>query len=290
MLADLLKQALCLEEMKRYPNKAFPVKKDVAQHSFEVAIIGISLAEWEQRKFGNQLDWEKLSKSLLMHDLAESVTGDVLPYLKNINRELFDKAEKELVDELLIPEFPKSWRGEYRKYILNPKSDSIEGKIVEASDRLASIEELTKMLNFVNPEKEIYHQIVEIIQEILMVLVEVDLESCRYFLKYTLVDWGIEGLYPEAFEEYLSSFNFNETHFENKLSIKDETRVFKRGDFYKVSGDLSNEDCNVSVYTTGLILEDSTSDSDKIFVCLQDVDGDSDVSIYIDSELIREKL
>ena len=222
MLADLLKQALRLEEMKRYPNKPFPVKKDVAQHSFEVSIIGISLAEWEERKFGNNINWSKLSKSLLFHDLAESVTGDVLPYLKNINRELFDEAEKELVDKLLIPKFPKSWRTEYSQYILNPKDNTIEGLIVEASDRLASIEELTKMLNFTNPEKEIYNEIVSIIQDILLILTKVNLESCKYFLKYTLSDWGIKDIYPEEFKEYLKTISFNKTHFDNSVNINEE--------------------------------------------------------------------
>ena len=274
MLAHLLKKAFYLEEMERYPNKPFPKKKDVSQHSFEVFVIGITLAEWEKRKFGNKINWEKLSKSLGFHDLAESITGDILPYLKNIDRELFDQVERELVEARLIPDLPESWRQEYTEYILNPKDDSLEGKIVAAADKLAVVEELTKMLNYLNPEKEIYKKVTNIIEESLESLIKIDLKSCKYFLKYPLSDWDIEDLYSSDFRDYIDSLDFTKKHFENELSI---SNYYLRGDIVKLES------------TTGVVLEKTHKDSKTIKVNLKNTGEGSYKTADIPTSLINEK-
>ena len=70
--------------------------ESVADHTFSMAIIGMILSD------SKNYNTEKILKMILLHDLAESITGDITPEQKNVidKKRLEDKTMKEILSNL----------------------------------------------------------------------------------------------------------------------------------------------------------------------------------------------
>jgi putative hydrolase of HD superfamily len=122
--------------LKRMPRTGWVMRgvgaaESVADHSFGVAFISLILAEMLDRP----LDKAKLLTIALLHDLPESVVGDLpTPAAARFPPGAKRKAEMEALHELLR-KFPsaehwRAWWCEFRD------GTSIEGQLVRDADRL----------------------------------------------------------------------------------------------------------------------------------------------------------
>ena len=213
-----------LENIKRYQTRRMIFPRSVAEHTTGVFYSGYLLGQWEERKFGNKIDWEKLSMKLMFHDAPEAITGDILSPTKNYTENMkkaVDEAEIRIFDEQFMPIIPKSWRGELSDYMLNGKDSSIEGQILRASDLIDGIFEARLELKYTN--KTFESEFKDILTNYFEKLALIDLDSVRYFLKYPLGDLDLHEYYPEGFQGLLDSIKFEKKHFENELSVKKDT-------------------------------------------------------------------
>lgn len=191
-----------LMELKRYQNMFRFKERSVAEHQWSVSQIAYGLANWETKKFGNKVDYGKLLKTTLSHDNIEVFTGDILSMTKRTTKNMekaIGEVEKIRFEEEYKPMLPKSWVEETRAMVLNPKDNSIEGKIIAASDIIDTILESVEEIELGNlPFKPILISSTE-------KLVTIDLESVRYFLKYSINDFGldIKEYYGEKTYEYI---------------------------------------------------------------------------------------
>lgn len=78
--------------------------ESVADHTFSMAIIGMILSDSEK------YDTEKILKMILLHDLAESITGDYTPEQKPKNEKII--LENNIIEKLL-DELPYELKGNY---------------------------------------------------------------------------------------------------------------------------------------------------------------------------------
>ena len=91
-------------ELKRVPRKGWKNKvgiehpESVADHTYGTALMAMVFSD------ARNLDTEKILKMALLHDLAESVTGDFMP--EEISKENKETAENEAIKEILakLPE------------------------------------------------------------------------------------------------------------------------------------------------------------------------------------------
>lgn len=87
-----------------------PNPESVAEHSFRTAVLAMVVVD----EFGLKVNKEKLLKMALIHDLAESVTGDLTPY-KLVGKKEKARLEKALhginSNSLDADEFGKYWDG-----------------------------------------------------------------------------------------------------------------------------------------------------------------------------------
>ncbi len=91
-------------ELKKVPRKGWKSKvgiehpESVADHSYGTAIMAMVFSD------AHNLDTEKILKMALLHDLAESITGDFMP--DEISKESKRLAENEAMKEILakLPE------------------------------------------------------------------------------------------------------------------------------------------------------------------------------------------
>lgn len=131
LILDFFKTAANLKEIQRQGwidklNMKNP--ESVADHTFSMAIMGMVLSD------SNNYDTEKILKMILLHDLAESVTGDITPEQKpkqekiNLENNVFEEIIKNLPSNL-----NKQYSSLWSEYL---KNESKEAVFVHQIDKL----------------------------------------------------------------------------------------------------------------------------------------------------------
>lgn len=109
MLFDFFYLAL---ELKKVPRKGWKSKvniehpESVADHSYGTAIMAMVLSDLQK------LDTQKIIKMALLHDLAETITGDFMP--EEISKEIKNTSESDAMKEILS-KLPENMAEEYSK-------------------------------------------------------------------------------------------------------------------------------------------------------------------------------
>lgn len=102
--------------------------ESVADHTFSMAMMGMIFSD-----LGNY-DTEKILKIILLHDLAESITGDITPekISKDKKTQLENKTMKQILNDL-PPLLQKQYNVLWEEYQIN---NSKEAKFVHQLDKL----------------------------------------------------------------------------------------------------------------------------------------------------------
>jgi putative hydrolase of HD superfamily len=178
-----------LNNMGRWSTDFMHQRTTVSEHSFFVAQIGQMMALIEEEN-GNVVNWNKLFKKLINHDVVEAITGDIISTVKHKNEPLRDMLyllEREVADENLLINMDEPYKAIYRDILFDGKDDTLEGKILKYADHIDAIMECIGevRLNNLDPFVEKYHSIME-------KLLEADLASARYF-KETILPELVQG-------------------------------------------------------------------------------------------------
>lgn len=168
-----------LNNMGRWSTDFMHQRTTVSEHSFYVAQLGQMLALIEEEN-GNKVDWEKLFKKLLNHDVVEAITGDIISTVKHKNdqlREMLNLLEREVAEENLLTNMEEPYKTLYRELLFDGKDDTLEGRILKCADHIDAIMECVGevKLNNLYPFVQKYHSILGKLREI-------DLASARYFM------------------------------------------------------------------------------------------------------------
>lgn len=142
-LKKILKVFLTLQWAKELPRQGFIAMgfkrneaDSVAAHSFSTALLAYFLAS-RLKKEGLNLDPDKVLKMGLVHDIGETIVGDVGTFVKGMAKGVFKDIEEEgvkaLVDGLDSEEEILELVSEYN----NRKS--IEARVVKVADNLDAL-------------------------------------------------------------------------------------------------------------------------------------------------------
>ncbi|MHA7647248.1 HD domain-containing protein [Nitrosopumilus sp. S4] len=131
MILDFLKDAANLKDIPRqgWIEKAVTDNPEsVADHSYNMAIISMVFADLEN------YNSEKILKMVLLHDLAESITGDITPekMSKQEKMDLENNAFEKIISnlpEFVSKEYLKIWK-DYQE------NNSKEANLVHQIDKL----------------------------------------------------------------------------------------------------------------------------------------------------------
>ena len=115
-----------------------PDPESVADHSYRTALTSMVLSD------SLELDTLKVMRMALLHDLAESLTGDITPSLKQENHaEQEDQAMKQILG-CLPEELQQSYRGTWREY---QEQETPEAILVHDADKLEMILQASEYQN-----------------------------------------------------------------------------------------------------------------------------------------------
>ncbi len=172
-----------LNNMGRWSTDFMHQRATVSEHSFFVSQVGQMLALIEEYN-GNTIDWGRLMKKLINHDVVESMTGDIISTVKYKNiefRDMLTLLEKEVVEDNLLVNVEEPYKSIYRDILFDGKDDTIEGKILKCADYIDALMECVNevRLNNLDPFVNKYHIIIEN-------LGQSDLISAEYFRKTIL--------------------------------------------------------------------------------------------------------
>jgi len=113
--------------------------ENIAEHSAQVAQIAHALALIKNRKFGGELNADRVATIALYHETSEVLTGDLPTPIKYYNPEIRN-AYREIegvANEKLIAQLPEDLRDDYRTLIETDPA-SYEHRLVKAADKLSA--------------------------------------------------------------------------------------------------------------------------------------------------------
>jgi len=131
MILDFISMAANLKVTARQgwiDNLGIQKPESVADHTFLMAVIGMILSDLEK------YNTEKILKIILLHDLAESLTGDITP--NQISKKEKTTLENDAMKKIL-KNLPQSLQKQYKKlWNEYQKNKSSEANLVHQIDKL----------------------------------------------------------------------------------------------------------------------------------------------------------
>ena len=123
------------------------------EHSLQVAMIAHALAVYKNRRYGGNVDVEKVLLYAIYHEAAEVITGDLASPIKYFNpgiRDAYKEIER-MASEKLLDYLPEDFQEDFRA-LLFPDEESCEWRIVKAADRISAYVKCLEEYGFGNRE------------------------------------------------------------------------------------------------------------------------------------------
>jgi 5'-deoxynucleotidase YfbR-like HD superfamily hydrolase len=138
---DFIKHERNLDKVIRFSAKGRIRDQTVAEHLYHTSLYAMIMADLE-KQMGNEVDVEKLLRATLIHDLEESLTGDIIFDFKHsdekVAQEIKNLGKKFFED--MVGHLPENIAKKYTEIWLNAKNENtIEGKIMHAADRFEAL-------------------------------------------------------------------------------------------------------------------------------------------------------
>lgn len=182
-ISDYLLSIKKLNNIGRWASDFMHRRASVAEHSFSVTQIAQLLGIMEENA-GNTIDWGKLYKKALNHDVSEAFTGDILSHVKHRTKKMkhmVEEIEVLIAEDMLLSSFSEPYKTIFRDILFDGKDSSIEGRILKYADNIDAVLECLYEKNLGNkfPFEEKYF-------EILKKLENSELISVKTFVKEIL--------------------------------------------------------------------------------------------------------
>lgn len=166
----------------------------IGEHMHGTALIADIMGQIEKEEFNNEVDELKLLRYSLNHDNMETITTDLPSGIKKktpLMEEALTELEKIYFNEDFKDILPKKYADRFESMLLNPKEnkETIEGKILHFADNFHALLECVIEIKSGN------ERFTAMLQEIIHTLMETDLDSGKYLLKYGVPNLGLINNY-----------------------------------------------------------------------------------------------
>jgi 5'-deoxynucleotidase len=129
-----------LKLISRWPLMRNVRTENVSEHSLQVAMVAHALAVIKNRKFGGQVNAERIALLAIYHDASEVLTGDLPTPVKYFNTQiaLEYKAIEKIAQRKLIEMVPDDLRDIFEPLIDEQRYSDEEKALVKQADALCA--------------------------------------------------------------------------------------------------------------------------------------------------------
>lgn len=127
-----------LERINRAPGRFKFEEHNVAAHSWKVSQYAMFFATLEEMK-GATINWKSLYEKTINHDYGEIFIGDIKTPVKHASPELktmIALVEEKMVENFIDDEIPEEFQAVFKERMKEGKDSTIEGRLLELSDKL----------------------------------------------------------------------------------------------------------------------------------------------------------
>ncbi|MGI6031612.1 MAG: 5'-deoxynucleotidase [Eubacteriales bacterium] len=163
------------------------VREDIAQHSYDVAVLAHALALIHNRLYGGQIDAQRCAAMALYHDCSEILTGDLPTPVKYCNQRIVSayKQVEEGANRQLLSMLPPALQLDYEPFFLPREEDALLWKLVKAADKLSAHIKCLEETRMSNPE------FAQALTSTRHLLEELSLPEVDYFMSHFLESYGL---------------------------------------------------------------------------------------------------
>lgn len=114
--------------------------ENISEHCLEVSMIAHALAVIANKRFGMNINAEKVALRALYHDAPEIITGDMPTPVKYFNSDIKSayKAVEDIACHRLIEMLPPDLREEYEELFFVKEGEEYMWKLVKAADKISA--------------------------------------------------------------------------------------------------------------------------------------------------------
>lgn len=129
-----------LKLINRWPLMRNVRTENVSEHSLQVAMVAHALAVIKNRKFGGQVNAERVALLAMYHDASEVLTGDLPTPVKYFNTQIAHeyKAIEKIAQRKLIEMVPEDLRDIFEPLIDEQQYSDDEKSVVKQADALCA--------------------------------------------------------------------------------------------------------------------------------------------------------
>ena len=161
--------------------------ENISEHCLEVSMIAHGIAVLANKRFGKNVNAEKVALIALYHDAPEIITGDMPTPIKYYNSEIKGayREVEHIACKRLIQMLPEDLRTEYEDLFFKKEDDAYLWKIVKAADKISALIKCIEEGNSGNSE------FVQAETTLRQTIENIELEEVQEFMKVFMPSYGL---------------------------------------------------------------------------------------------------
>ena len=122
--------------IQRWPLMRSISKENISEHSLQVAFVAHALAVIKNKKFGGNLNPERIAILAMYHDSSEVLTGDLPTPIKYYNPDIAKEYKKieAAAEKRLLSMLPDEFHEDFAPFLVSESSHPDDADIVKQAD------------------------------------------------------------------------------------------------------------------------------------------------------------
>ncbi|WP_104399271.1 5'-deoxynucleotidase [Vibrio penaeicida] len=126
--------------IQRWPLMRSVSSENISEHSLQVAFVAHALAIIKNKKFGGNVNPERIALLGMYHDTSEVLTGDLPTPVKYYNPDIAKEYKKieAAAEEKLVSMLPEEFREDFAPFLISKNAHKDDQNIVKQADSLCA--------------------------------------------------------------------------------------------------------------------------------------------------------
>ncbi len=165
--------------IQRWPLMRSVSNENISEHSLQVAFVAHALAIIKNKKFGGELNPERIAILAMYHDSSEVLTGDLPTPIKYYNPDIAKEYKKieAAAEKRLLSMLPEEFHDDFAPFLVSESSHPEDSAIVKQADCVCAYLKCLEELSAGNHEYALAKKRLEV------TLKERHSEEMEYFLQ-----------------------------------------------------------------------------------------------------------